>query len=43
MKFPQEKESMLSVFREAAENKKMSGKYYTAANYVSFINKFILR
>ena len=39
VKIPQKKESMLFAFRETIEDKKKSGKYYTAANYVSFVNK----
>lgn len=37
--FSQKQVYVLPVFREAVESKKTSGKYCTAANYVSFINK----
>lgn len=41
-KIPSKKESVLFAFREIVENKKMSSRYHTVANYVSFINKLSL-
>ena len=36
------KNSVLIVFRKTLEMKKLSGRYHTVANYVSFINKLSL-
>ena len=41
-KIPSNKDSVLIAFREIIENKKMSSRYHTVANYVSFINKLSL-
>ena len=41
-KIPEKEQTMLFTFREVVENKRLNGKYYTAANYVSFINKLSL-